>query len=282
MGGRFSTSAVADAEEDTPLQGRKPASPSSSAAFEMSGASGDTFFHPNKDFAKWRLERHPLRKGEDWELEVLVVPAAVAQLDEFAAPLITHREEARRDAGFTEEDDAQQAEESAAEATRLVNEGSSPADLLWRVSGFGSLTWDWRDWPDPDPAAAAGVAAAAPTAVDEAAQSLLISVELPPTAHASEVYTQGQLAAWDQIAQIGAAAKRHGLMEAEDMKELIKQDCDKLLGFVHKSGTFGALALPAGLQPITEFALYAADDASVEAIFATASHCYHLKWSQFS
>ena len=67
-------------------------------AFEMSGSCGDTFMHPNKDFAEWRMECQPIRYG-DWELEVLAVPKSAGSLEDFAAPLLEHREEMRRAEG---------------------------------------------------------------------------------------------------------------------------------------------------------------------------------------
>lgn len=237
-------------------------------AFEMSGSCGDTFMHPNKDFAEWRMECQPIRYG-DWELEVLAVPKSAGSLEDFAAPLLEHREEVRRAEGRSEEElDHSLRQANEVERDAILSNGKTPADLLWDFTSFGTLTWDWSDHPDPS-------SDVMRTPQADEAQGPIITVDLPPATTATDVYVQGQLAAFAQIDHVETEARK-GLMIEEDFKALVKADCDKLLSCVHKVGTFGQLALPAGLSRITEVLLYESDGNERVAIFATDSHCFHI------
>ena len=123
--------------------------------------------------------------------------------------------------------------------------------------------------------------------VDEAGHDLLIALKLPPTTSATEVY-HGQLAAFEQIDSV-PQEHRLGLIDADAFKQVVKADCDQLLGLVRKAGTLGALALPAGLSPITDVLLYEHPQPGLEAgaehsgghvseaIFASEDHCYHIR-----
>jgi hypothetical protein len=272
-------------EEGAPLQGSHSSSGSSSSSsktvrgtFEMSGAAGQTFSHPNRKFATWRMQV-PISCG-DWDLQVISVPVSVSSMDDFSAPLLIHRRDQRLDLGsLTAESQTREEEEQERERAKILKERTTPADVLWHFTNFGTLRWDWKDHPDPGAPRAPVVKPWLDASSGRDTLELEIALDIPPAAGPTDVMITCQTKL-DELHSIDPAEiQRRGLINHDAFASLVRGQCDELVQLVQKAGAFGKLALPAdsALEPITAVALYAADDFEREAIVATSGRCFHFK-----
>ena len=246
------------------------------APFLMTGAAaGSAFTHPDERFATFR-RRVNIHCG-DWELKVIAEPATGptpslnnwvggTPWDAFCNRFSRYHQHMR------DEDPSS----TAAAAAGACVDGNTPAKLLWELTNFGELFWDWKKYPDRDaPKGARFGPSATPRPLGWGRIRVPTSPDAGPAA--VDAALEAALAALEAVpADPQGAQPRRPLLPRERVADAIRADCALLRELVAAAGSFGAAALPDGMAQVVacNFVAYPWEDDDRIAVFATKDHFY--------